>query len=563
MQVTNSKLHEILVEPGYISEADFNAAVKQSEAEKTSLEEVLFASDLIRDDQLGRLVADNFGYRFIELKRENIDTEIFGLVPESMAVARGIVAINSDEAGFKIGMRNPDDLETISLMEKRLGGRVIPYYITAKDFQDSVFKYKSGLSGEFKAIIKTLKDKKTRREVKDELIVKIVNTLLTYGYKDNASDIHIEPYLNKIVIRFRVDGVMSDVLEIPKELSDFLVSRVKILAKLRIDEHQAAQDGKFRYDMGGEVFDVRVSILPVTNGENIVLRLLSARNRQLSLLDLGLAEKDLAKVKKMASYPHGMILAVGPTGAGKTSTLYAILKILNKRDIHISTIEDPIEYNIEGISQIQVNSKAKLTFAKGLRSILRQDPDVIMVGEIRDEETADIAINSALTGHLVLSTLHTNNAVTSVPRLIDMKVQPFILASTMNLVIAQRLVRKICENCRESYLADAEAIELVKTDPRAMEILKNLGHKDLKKTRFYRGTGCSVCNGTGYVGRIGVFEVLEVSPKIKRLIAKQASSEEIMAAAVADGMTSMLEDGLAKTLNGLISLDEVIHAIKE
>ncbi len=563
MQVNNSKLHEILVDPGYISEVDFNAAVAKAEAEKTSLEEVLFASDLIRDDQLGRLVADNFGYRFIELKRETVDPAIFGLIPESMAVARGIVAFNHDESGFKVGMRNPDDLEAVALIEKRLGGRIISYYITARDFENSIFKYKSGLSGEFKEIIKALKDKKTKREVKDELIVKIVNVLLTYGYKDNASDIHIEPYNSKIVIRFRVDGVMNDVLEVPKELSEFIVARVKILSKLRIDEHQAAQDGKFRYDIGGDVFDVRVSILPVSNGENIVLRLLSAKNRQLGLVDLGLSEKDLTKVKKMASYPHGMILVVGPTGAGKTSTLYSILKILNQRDVHISTIEDPIEYNIEGISQIQVNSKAKLTFAQGLRSILRQDPDIIMVGEIRDEETADIAINSALTGHLVLSTLHTNNAVTSVPRLIDMKIQPFILASTINLVIAQRLVRKICENCRESYMADDETVELVKTDPIAEAIIKNSGHKDLKKTRFYRGTGCEVCNNTGYVGRIGVFEVLEISPKIKELIGAQASSDEIFVIAKQEGMTTMLEDGLNKALNGLVSLEEVIHTIKE
>ncbi|MEI7452451.1 MAG: GspE/PulE family protein [Candidatus Falkowbacteria bacterium] len=563
MLVTNSKLHELLVDRGYISEADFNAAITRAEAEKSSVEEALFGADLIHDDQLGRLVADDFGYRFIELKRENIDQEVFALIPESMAVSRGIVALGHDGDSFKVGMRNPDDLETISLIEKRLGGPIIPYYITARDFEDSVFKYKSGLSGEFKGIIKTLKDKNTKREVKDELIVKIVNILLTYGYKDNASDVHIEPYASKIVIRFRVDGVMSDVLEIPKELAEFIVARIKILAKLRIDEHQTAQDGKFRYDVGGEVFDVRVSILPVSNGENVVMRLLSAKNRQIGLLDLGLAEKDLNKVKKMAAFPHGMILAVGPTGAGKTSTLYSILKILNTRDVHISTIEDPIEYNIEGISQIQVNAKAKLTFAKGLRSILRQDPDVIMVGEIRDEETADIAINSALTGHLVLSTLHTNNAVTSVPRLIDMKIQPFILASTMNLVIAQRLVRKICETCRESYVADDATVELIHTDPLVEEILKNTGHKDFKKIRFYRGAGCRACNNSGYTGRIGVFEVLEISPKIKDLISKQASDDEIMVVAKSEGMTTMLEDGVNKALNGLVSLEEVIKNVKE
>jgi type IV pilus assembly protein PilB len=563
MELSTSKLHDILVEPDYISELDFKSAVSDSGRLKVPLIEVLINSDLIQEAQLGRLIAEYFSFRFVDLRREKIDENIFILIPEVVARAKGVLVYGRDKEGFRVAMKSPDDIEFRNLLEKKLGDKVIPYFVMADDFEAALFRYKSGLPSEFQRILKLIKDKKIKREDRDQLIVNVVDTLLLYGYQNNASDVHIEPYANKIVVRFRIDGVMHDVLEAPKELMDFIIARVKILSKIRTDEHQAAQDGKFRYNTGNEVFDVRVSVLPVSGGENIVLRLLSSRNRQFSLTDLGLSDKDLKKVKKMVNYPHGMILATGPTGSGKTTSLYAILKILNKREVHIATIEDPVEYNIEGISQIQVNSKTNLSFAKGLRSILRQDPDVIMVGEIRDEETADIAINSALTGHLVLSTLHTNDAVTTLPRLMDMKIQPFLIASTVNVILAQRLVRKICENCRTSYTLTAEDLELIEGDKRILEIFKKSGHANLKKTTLYKGAGCTVCNNTGYIGRLGIFEVLEVTEKIKELINRQASIEEIFQAARAEGMATMMEDGFDKVFQGLITLEEVIHSVKE
>jgi type II secretory ATPase GspE/PulE/Tfp pilus assembly ATPase PilB-like protein len=391
----------------------------------------------------------------------------------------------------------------------------------------------------------------------------MVNLLLQYGYDSKASDIHIEPYEKKILVRFRIDGVMHDVLDIPKEFLDLILTRIKILARLRTDEHRTSQDGKLRFKSDGERVDVRVSIIPITQGENVVMRLLSAKNRQFTLKDLGLGKNDMKKVNRSIKHPHGMILVTGPTGSGKTTTLYAVLRMLNRRDIHISTIEDPVEYDIEGVSQIQVNMKTDLSFAKGLRSLVRQDPDIIMVGEIRDEETAGIAVNSALTGHLVLSTLHTNDAATTLPRLLDMDIEPFLVSSTVNVAIAQRLIRKICNKCKVSYTLNAEEVKILDANSAVKEICKIKGYTDLKKMRLYKGKGCKVCGETGYHGRIGVFEILEMTEEIKQLIVKRATSDEILTLAKKQGMTTMLEDGIEKVLNGDTSIEEVLRVTVE
>ncbi|MCX6796620.1 MAG: GspE/PulE family protein, partial [Candidatus Falkowbacteria bacterium] len=351
--------------------------------------------------------------------------------------------------------------------------------------------------------------------------------------------------------------------EIPQNLSEFIIARIKILAKMRTDEHRSAQDGKLSFKSGENKIDVRVSIVPVTQGENLVLRILSDKNKRFTLDDLGMRESDLQKVNKAIRNPHGMILVTGPTGSGKTTTLYAVLKILNKREVHISTIEDPVEYDIEGISQIQVDLKTNLTFAKGLRAIIRQDPDVIMIGEIRDEETAGIAVNSALTGHLVLSTLHTNDSATALPRLLDMSMEPFLIASTVNVVIGQRLVRKICEKCCSTRPITDEEKRIMKSDPKLLDFIQAQGHKDLDKITFFRGEGCKVCGNTGYHGRIGIFEVLELNDDISSLIIKRAASSEIMALARKNGMTTMLEDGFLKVFKGVTSFSEVFRVTCE
>ena len=387
--------------------------------------------------------------------------------------------------------------------------------------------------------------------------------MLDYGQENKSSDIHLEPHSKNIVVRFRIDGIMHDVLEIPKQLSDLMLSRIKILAKMRTDVHRAAMDGKLRHKTDEETIDVRVSIVPVTQGENVVMRLLSVKSRKFNLSDLGFSGNDLKKVKRTIKNPHGMILVTGPTGSGKTTTLYAVLKLLNQREVHISTIEDPVEYDIEGVSQIQVNPKTNLTFSKGLRAIVRQDPDIIMVGEIRDEETAGIAVNAALTGHLVLSTLHTNDSATALPRLLDMGVEPFLVGSTVNIVIAQRLVRKICEKCRASYMLTSGERKLIELAPAIYDACKLKGSADLTNIRLYKGNGCKVCANTGYSGRVGVFEVLQMTEAVKELIMKHATSSEIKKYALGEGMVTMLEDGIEKVIQGVTTLSEVLRVAKK
>ena len=388
---------------------------------------------------------------------------------------------------------------------------------------------------------------------------------MEYAHDNRASDIHIEPLENSVSVRFRIDGILHEAVQYPHALHDKIIFRIKIMARLRTDEHAAAQDGRFDYKKEDARFDIRVSVAPITNGENVVMRLLAESSRRLSLEDLGLSGADLEKIKRASAKPYGMLLSVGPTGSGKTTSLYAILQILNKPEVNIMTIEDPVEYNMEHVQQMQVNSKKDLTFATGLRSIVRQDPDIIMVGEIRDNETADMAINASMTGHLLLSTLHANDAATAFPRLMDMGVEPFLAASSMNIIVAQRLVRKICEKCKRSYFLSKEELNVLKSEPRlSMYIKKISGKNDFSKIRFYKGEGknCKSCGNTGYSGRIGIFEVMEIIEELRPLITSKASSDIIDKKAKELGMTSMLFDGLTKVSQGVTTLEEIIRATK-
>ncbi len=563
MKITNAKLKEFLVEPGHIGEADFELALKEAKKDKKDLGDVLVEKDLIKDEQLGKLIAEELGYKFINLRKEKIEEEVLNLIPELVAKSKGVIAFARTDEGIKVGMLNPDDLETRHLIEKRAGQKALPFFITKGELQNALSGYKPSLKDEFEKILQKLRDKSLSREERDEATIKIVDTLLQYGYQNKASDVHIEPYRKKVLIRFRIDGVLHEVLDIPKDLHELILMRIKILSKMRTDEHRAAQDGKLRFKAPQEMVDVRVSVVPVTEGENIVMRLLSAKARLFSLITLGLAETNLKKVQQAIKHPYGMILVTGPTGCGKTTTLYAVMKILNKPEVHIAAIEDPVEYDIEAVRQIQVNPKTNLTFAKGLRAIVRQDPDIIMVGEIRDEETAGIAVNSALTGHLVLSTLHTNDAATTLPRLLDMGIEPFLVASTVNVAIAQRLVREICEKCRGSYQLTKEEKRIIESRPRIGEILKARGYKNLDKVYLYKGNGCKVCANTGFLGRTGIFEVLEMADNIKDLIVKRASSDEIAKVARQNGMTTMLEDGMEKVFQGVTTLQELMRVAEE
>jgi type II secretory ATPase GspE/PulE/Tfp pilus assembly ATPase PilB-like protein len=387
-------------------------------------------------------------------------------------------------------------------------------------------------------------------------ITQLTNLIVEKAWKSGTSDIHIDPQEDTVIVRYRIDGILYDVISLKKEVQPLIISRVKVLAALRTDEHLAAQDGRFRFSSGGEDIDLRVSIIPTYHGENIVMRLLVGGAKALSLDELGFSERDLATIQKYIRKPYGMILATGPTGSGKTTTLYSALRILNARDVSIVTIEDPIEFAISGITQIQVNATTNLTFAAGLRSIVRQDPNICLVGEIRDKETASIAVNAAMTGHLLLSTLHTNDAATTLPRLLDMGIEPFLIASTVNVAIGQRLVRKLCEACKETYRMTKEEIETLK------EVVPTKDVLDVNKPIF-RAKGCDVCNHTGYVKRMGIYEVMEVSEPIRTLIKARASADDLRKTAREQGMKTMVEDGFAKVAMGITSIEEILRVVHD
>lgn len=562
MKVSEKQLKQALVDSDIISKKDFEKAKKKAKEKKgKKLTDILVEDEYISDENLGRLIADILDYRFVNLNQQHIEEEILRIIPEPVAKKQGVIAFDKAAEGLKVGMLNPSDLEIIQFLEKKTGEEVVPYFVTERDFKEALGEYHKEIQEDF---IERIKERVT--EIKggrpeDISVIKLVDSIIEYGYQNRASDVHIEPYEEKILVRYRIDGVLHDVVELPKAIHSLVVTRIKIMAKLRTDEHRAAQDGKMQAKIGDRKVDIRVSVVPITEGEKVVLRILSEKARQFTLEDLGLLKGDLKKVKENIKKPWGMILATGPTGCGKTTTLYSILKILNQREVNIATIEDPVEYDIEGVNQIQVNPQTNLTFVKGLRSILRQDPDIIMVGEIRDNETADLAVNSAMTGHLVLSTMHANDAATTLPRLFDMGIEPFLISSTVNVVIAQRLVRTICPKCRASHTLTKEEESLIEKQPQVKRIINKF--RKNKKARVYKGKGCSFCGHTGYKGRIGIFEVMDISEQVKELIMQRANSDEIRKQAVKEGMALIIEDGVKKMLNGITTLEEVLRATKE
>lgn len=563
MLISVDKLEKLLVEGRYITKEDFELAKQGAISKGIPLDRLLVEKGLIKDETLGRIIADELGYEFIDLKATHIadiTPELLSYIPEVVAFAQRAIIFEETKEEVKLATSNPHNYPFFKLLEKKIGKSVRVFYATPFDIDQALKRYKGDLRKMTFQLLDEIKKDPMKRETN---IVKLVNLFLEYAYTNLASDIHLEPLADFTVVRFRIDGILHKVTEYPKELHDRIVARIKIMAKLRIDEKAAPQDGSFNFKSLGAVIDVRVSIMPVTEGEKVVLRLLMPRAKRFVLSELGLLEDDFKKIKKSIEKPYGAILAVGPTGSGKTTTLYAILQVLNRPEVNIMTIEDPIEYTIEGVSQTQINPAKNVTFATGLRSILRQDPDVIMVGEIRDEETVSMLINAAMTGHLVLSTLHTNDAATTFPRLMELKAKPFLVASSVDVVIAQRLVRKICENCKEEYFLTQEELTMLSEEVELSNAIKKIsGESDLSKIKFYKGRGCKLCNYTGYSGRTGVFEVMEVNQNLRSLILKKASASEIKAQAIKDGMRTMLEDAVTKALKGITTLNEIRKTIK-
>ncbi len=540
MKYSLKKLKELVSQVDHISSADFDEAIKEAEEKNKSVEDILTERDLISNEHIGQIIADASAWRFINLRKEAIKEDVLKIIPELTASQKQVIAFAKDKKGLKIAATNPDDQETIKWLEKKTGEKVIPYYCTKQDFRDALQNYHPAL-------------KQALEKITTLSIAEMVDILIQYAYENRASDIHIQPHEKETIIRFRIDGVLHTATRLPKDKHDLIISRIKVLAKLRTDEHFTAQDGKFQFAPDDKKFDIRVSVVPITKGEKVVMRLLSEKVRRFRLEDLGFSSQDLKKIKKNIEKPYGMILSTGPTGCGKTTTLYAILKILNKPEVNISTIEDPVEYDIEGVNQIQVNPKTNLTFAKGLRSIVRQDPNIIMVGEIRDEEAAKIAINSAMTGQLVLSTMHANTAATIPPRLTDMGIEPFLIASSVDLIIAQRLVRRICLGCVISYRLTKKQINAYQ------KIFPQLS----KITRLYKGKGCEKCNQTGYSGRIGIFEILEMKNNIQDLIMQKATADQIQKQALENGMKTMADSGLDKVQRGITTIEEIARITKE
>lgn len=558
-QLTNERIYEAVKELNIIDAKILEKSLQESAETNTPFDEVLYKNDLIDDVALGKIIGDTLGVPYINLSAVSIAPNLVYLLPEEYARRHKMIAFELTDTDIKVAMVNPSPSSLVrTFVEQKSGKKMDVYYTTERDFEKSLKVYKQNLQQSYDELLKEQVNIIGQGGISEAPIERIVDILIEYAYDNNASDIHLEPEKEHAIIRFRVDGILQEVMRLPLDLYLQVVSRIKFLSKLRTDEHLSAQDGKIQMTVESEELDIRVSIVPIVHGEKCVLRLLSDRYRQFGLSDLGMSAEDLHKVEEAFKKPYGMILSTGPTGSGKTTSMYAILKILNTPERNIATIEDPVEYEIEGLNQIQVNSKTNLTFADGLRSILRQDPNVIYVGEIRDDETADIAINAAMTGHLVLSTLHTNDAATALPRLLDMNIEPFLVASTVNVVIAQRLVRKICEKCKT--LTEIKRSELEKYFDKK-SVTKYF--KTAKQLRCYVGKGCAVCKGTGYAGRLGIFEVLMMSEKIKELIVAKEDSQKIMDLAIKEGMTTMANDGLLKIQEGLTTVDEVLRAIRE
>jgi len=563
MSMNQDQLYKALVASGGVKEDLFNKAAQTKEANEIGIDGVLVASGVLRDEEVGQLIAAWYDIPFVNLRQKDIDFKTALLIPESFARTHELLPIKQTEEDIIVATSSPDDVLERTTLEKYLRKQVKFSYATPKDLRSHMHLFQTDPKEAFELIV----DRSVSGDIgADTRTIELVSKIIDYAYQGGASDIHIEPEDKYTIVRYRQDGILHDIAELPVSLHENIMTRLKVLARLAIDEHRAAQDGKIVYKTPwGDDVEIRISILPTTHAEKAVMRLLSDQSHAYAISDLGFSAQDYNKVSDVIHKPWGSILVTGPTGSGKTTTLYAVLRILNQREVNITTIEDPVEFDIEGVNQIQVNEKTGLTFAKGLRSIVRQDPDIIMVGEIRDKETASIAVNAAMTGHLVLSTLHTNDSATAFVRLTDMGVEDFLLASTINIVIAQRLVRKICMSCIQSRAMDKLQEQLILRVPHVKQYFDELVGKEktLKSLLTFHGKGCAVCHGTGFYGRIGIFEVLVVDDKIREAIMEKKNADEIHSIALENGMTSMLHDGLRKVLIGQTTLEEVLRVTKE
>lgn len=589
MYIQKKQLKDFIIDAGLVSRADFEKIEKEfdkkgKDENEEDIGKTLVSKGLITEDDLRRMQAYVIGIPFVNLKSKKIPFEVLSLIPEPIARNNNIVAFKKDEKTLEVAMLDTDDLAAIDFVKKKVKLKILPRLTDNKSIKEVLLQYQKTLKDEFGDIIK--RESESLKEISDasggekvsegELkklaedlpVVRIVDSLLRHAIIQNASDIHIEPMENQLLVRYRIDGILHDAMTLPKSASSSITARIKVLSKLKLDEKRLPQDGRFKVEVNNEKVSFRVSILPTYFGEKTVMRLLKEDVSGFSLEGLGFHGEGLERIHKATKLKTGMVLTTGPTGSGKTTTLYTVLDILNTPDVNISTVEDPVEYQMPRINQTQVKPSIGFTFASGLRSLVRQDPDIIMVGEIRDEETASLAINAALTGHLVFSTLHTNSASGAVPRLIDMDAEPFLLVSTISVVIAQRLVRKLCPS-REKYFLNKDEIAVLNKSVDLDKVLETLKEENIinkkinwEEIPFYKPKSTSECED-GYSGRIGIHEVLKMSSPIKELIMKEATSEAIEEQAKKEGMLTMIEDGIFKAVQGVTTIEEVLRVVSE
>jgi len=658
MKLSSDELKKLLVTNNVATQEKLDEIAKLANQSKESFLDVLYQKKVINETEFSKLYAASIGTEFVEIGGLTIPRDLLDKLPERVAKRYQAVVFGEEDSHLKVAMSDPEDVEAVQSIRKQCGYDIQIYLSTPGDIGSALEQYKEGLSSEIsKAIQETEEEVSIDKEelgadtsadkvesiISDAPVARAVNILIEYAIKSRASDIHIEPRENYVQVRYRIDGILHDTMTLPKALMSSIISRIKILSSLRIDEHRIPQDGRIKINMAGTNISLRVSTLPVMDGEKVVMRLLDESSKALTLEELGYKGQALVAIERALKKPHGMLLVTGPTGSGKSTTLYSVLSALNTIGVNISTVEDPVEYRIQGVNQTQVSAKVGMTFSSGLRALLRQDPDIIMVGEIRDGETAEMAVHAALTGHVVLSTLHTNDAAGCLPRLLDMEIEPFLIASTVNAVVGQRLVRKLCPHCVEAYTPDERVIEEIiedfglrkefltsdkpvvaapvevaketvvvtelgerkiplpagldldkktildqiakdpemvnRSEKEAEEVaLRNTvflteDEKDKKPTKpakegslkltLYRSSGCNKCDNTGYLGRMGIYEVLEMDEEIGKLIVSRASTENIQHIAVKNGMITMQQDGFLKALEGITTVEEVLRVTRE
>ena len=586
MSIPNSTVIELLKNAKKVDAEQISELENQASSDKAVLEEIVVQKNLTTDSELVKLFADEIGVPYVDINVKELDKEVLKQIPENIAKLYNMVVIAGDPEDEKdekqIAMVDPDDLQAIDVLHKLFGQSIKIFIATKFNILAALDLYRGNIGSEISKIVTEGDEEETDEEVteediaEDSPIAQTVNLIIEYAVKSGASDIHIEPREKHVLIRYRVDGVLKEANRLPKKTTAALVSRIKILSNLKIDERRAPQDGRFKINMNGRIFAFRVSTLPIAEGEKVVMRVLDETSEPLSLEQLGFWGKALNDITEASHQPHGMILVTGPTGSGKSTTLHSVLHILNSPNVNISTIEDPVEYKLEGVNQTQVNPVAGMTFVAGLRALLRQDPNIIMVGEIRDGETAGLGVQAALTGHLVFSTLHTNNAATCLPRLLDMNIEPFLIASVVRVVIGQRLVRRLVPEDSEEYVPnekekkEIERVFGIKTKTDWDNVLKliqeaqeEFGRDKSTKFTLWRPKEKLENEKTGYKGRMGIYEVLKNTQELQSLIVSNGTADEIQSKAISEGMLTMQLDGLVKAGMGMTSIEEILRVTRE